>query len=210
MIASAQIRAARGLIGWSQKDLAKATGLSLAAVNNLERNVGAPRVQTLLFVQQALERAGVEFTESSGVRLRGETFEYLHFEGKEALKGQTDDMINHIRPGGYSWIFSSGEELFAKYGKEDDLRYQAHIRANRIDERIIVPQHNKIFLSPPQVYRWLPARAIGTTYWMVYEDRIAWILWGRLRRAIIIHNPILADTYRKQFEFMWDIAKPFR
>jgi transcriptional regulator with XRE-family HTH domain len=210
MIVTPQIRAARGLIGWTQQQLAKATGLSLAAINNLERGIGAPRVQTLHYVQQALERAGVEFTESSGVRLRGEIFEYLHFEGKEALKGQTDDMIAHIPRGGYAWISSSGEELFAKHGKEDDARYQAHARANNIDERIIVPQHNKIFLSPQEVYRWLPARAIGTTYWMVYADRVAWILWGRLRRTIIIHNPALADTYRKQFEFMWDIAKPFR
>lgn len=210
MITTAQIRAARGLIGWTQQDLAKATGLSLAAVNNFERGIGAPRVQTLLYVQQALERAGVEFTESSGVRLRGEVFEYQHFEGKDFVMRQTQDMVTHVKQGGFVWIVSSGEELLLKHDKGADDVYQDHVRRNDINERIIVPQHNKIFLSPVSVYRWLPERAIGLTYWLVYGDRVAWFLWERPRRAIIIHNPALADTYRKQFEFMWDIAKPFK
>jgi len=210
MITITQIRAARSLIDWTQQDLAKATGLSLAAVNNLERGIGMPRMQTLLYVQQALERAGVEFLEGPGVRLRGEAFEYLHFEGKNALKGQTDDIITHVGLGGFVWIFSSGEELFAKYGKEEDRRYQEHLRANKIPERIIVPQGNTIFISRPEVYRWLPERAIGRTYWLVYGDRVAWILWEKPRRSIVIHNPTLAETHRKQFEFMWEVAKPFK
>jgi hypothetical protein len=45
---------------------------------------------------------------------------------------------------------------------------------------------------------------------MVYGDRIAWILWEKPRRAIIIRNPSPAETYRKQFLFMWEIAEPFR
>src|SRR5580704_318389 len=97
MITIQQIRAARSLINWTQQELAKATGLSLAAINNLERGIGMPRVQTLLYVQQALERAGIEFTDGPGLRLRGEVFEYLHFEGKDAVMRQTQDIVLHVK-----------------------------------------------------------------------------------------------------------------
>lgn len=54
-------RAARALIGWTQGQLAGAAGLSLAVVNNVERNVTDPRRSTLEAIQRALEGAGVEF-----------------------------------------------------------------------------------------------------------------------------------------------------
>ncbi len=39
-----QIRAARALLNWTQGDLAKAAKLSLAAVNNLERDASNPSI----------------------------------------------------------------------------------------------------------------------------------------------------------------------
>jgi transcriptional regulator with XRE-family HTH domain len=70
-----QLRAARGLLGWSQSDLAQRAGLSLPTVKRVESGTG-PRVsdeaQTKL--QRALESAGVEFIDENGggpgVRLR--------------------------------------------------------------------------------------------------------------------------------------------
>lgn len=80
MISANQIRAARALIGWTQGQLAGAAGLSLAVVNNVERNVTDPRRSTLEAIQKALEGAGVEFIGErqnspdggAGVRMRRE------------------------------------------------------------------------------------------------------------------------------------------
>ncbi len=73
MIKGNQIRAARALLGWKQSDLAQASGLSLTALNNIERGAADPRVSTLGAIQAALEAAGVEFTDGDapGVRMRG-------------------------------------------------------------------------------------------------------------------------------------------
>jgi transcriptional regulator with XRE-family HTH domain len=74
MIIPPQIRAARSLIGWKQSDLAKACGLSLTAINNIERGAADPRASNLAAIQRALEAAGVEFIAENGggagVRLR--------------------------------------------------------------------------------------------------------------------------------------------
>lgn len=73
VMTASQIRAARALIGAKQSDLARAAGISLATLNNVERGVGDPRTSTLNSIERALETAGVEFaddTVSEGVRLR--------------------------------------------------------------------------------------------------------------------------------------------
>lgn len=60
MITSSQIRAARAIINAKQSELARAAGISLATLNNIERGVGDPRTSTLDAIERALRRAGVE------------------------------------------------------------------------------------------------------------------------------------------------------
>ncbi|MBS7586057.1 helix-turn-helix domain-containing protein [Ancylobacter defluvii] len=75
MISPAQSRAARGLIGWSQTELAQAAGMSLPTVKRFETGTGA-RVSpdAIATMRRALESAGVIFVdengEGPGVRLR--------------------------------------------------------------------------------------------------------------------------------------------
>ncbi len=60
MISAAQIRAGRALINAKQSELAKAAGVALATLNNIERGVGDPRSSTLDAIERALAFAGVE------------------------------------------------------------------------------------------------------------------------------------------------------
>ncbi len=74
MITSAQIRAARGLLDWSRKDLADHSGVSFASMMRLESFDGVPssNVRTLEAVKKAFEEAGIEFigTPQSGAGVR--------------------------------------------------------------------------------------------------------------------------------------------
>jgi ribosome-binding protein aMBF1 (putative translation factor) len=79
LLTAAQIRAARGLLDWSQKDLAEATKLSVQTIKRMEGHRG-PEASTEANVQavhRALESAGVIFLEAksnkdggAGVRLK--------------------------------------------------------------------------------------------------------------------------------------------
>ena len=62
MISSSQIRAARAIINVKQSELAKASGISLATLNNIERGVGDPRSSTLERIERALADAGVHLS----------------------------------------------------------------------------------------------------------------------------------------------------
>ena len=66
MLTPAQCRAARGLIDWSQSDLAQHAGVGIVTIRQLEADVHAPRRATLDVVRRALEAAGVEFIDENG------------------------------------------------------------------------------------------------------------------------------------------------
>jgi DNA-binding XRE family transcriptional regulator len=80
MLTSAQLRAARALLGLNQRRLAEAAGLSLPTIQRMEASDGQVRgnVDSLMKLVEALEMAGVELiAEGSpsggggrGVRLR--------------------------------------------------------------------------------------------------------------------------------------------
>ncbi len=67
MVTIEQLRAARGLLGWSQSDLAARAGLSLPTVKRLEAGFG-PRVsdEARRKLQQAIEAAGIQFIDENG------------------------------------------------------------------------------------------------------------------------------------------------
>lgn len=70
-----QLRAARSLIGWSQAQVAQATGLSVPTIKRAEgQGAVAASDQAIAAIRAALEAAGVEFLPGNGagpgVRLR--------------------------------------------------------------------------------------------------------------------------------------------
>jgi transcriptional regulator with XRE-family HTH domain len=61
MISPPQVRAARGLVGWSQKELAAKAGVALMAVKRLEYGAVVTRDRTYAAIETALSDAGVIF-----------------------------------------------------------------------------------------------------------------------------------------------------
>lgn len=68
VITREMIRAARALVGWSQRELAAASGISEVAIKNIERGATDPRLSTLTAIAEAFDRAGVLFLEAGDVR----------------------------------------------------------------------------------------------------------------------------------------------
>ncbi len=68
MITSDQIRAARALIRWSAEDLASESGVGLSTIRRMESADGVPAAsaRNLASIQEALEKAGVQFVPRNG------------------------------------------------------------------------------------------------------------------------------------------------
>lgn len=86
---AARIRAARAVLGLSQKALAKEAGISQPALNVLERQESSPRLSTIESIESVLRGYGVEFSvDRDGnhtITLRAELVETLvkkHADGE--------------------------------------------------------------------------------------------------------------------------------
>jgi transcriptional regulator with XRE-family HTH domain len=66
MITPSQCRAARGLLDWTQQELADAARIGVATVRLFEGDVGESRHATVAMLRQAFELAGVEFIDENG------------------------------------------------------------------------------------------------------------------------------------------------
>ena len=71
---SPQCRAAKGLLAWTQDELARMAGVSIVTVRNFENEKTTPQRASLDVIRRAIELAGVEFIAENGggvgVRLR--------------------------------------------------------------------------------------------------------------------------------------------
>jgi predicted transcriptional regulator len=67
-LTSEQVRAARAMLRWEQKDLAEASRVSLPSIKRLEGVPGALSAQarTIDAIRDALERGGVQFIAENG------------------------------------------------------------------------------------------------------------------------------------------------
>ena len=67
MITTAQIRAGRGLLKWTQATLAHQSAISAVTLNMIENETVKPRASTLSAIRHALEQAGVQMVEENGI-----------------------------------------------------------------------------------------------------------------------------------------------
>ena len=74
MITPEQCRAGRGLLDWSQQELAKKAEVGVVTIRQVEAGMTEPRKATLTVIRQAFENAGIDFIDENGggpgVRLR--------------------------------------------------------------------------------------------------------------------------------------------
>ena len=94
MIEAAQVRAARALIGWSQRELADAAGLPLSTVDRFETGASdSVPAEAVAKMRAALELAGVAFIPKNGggagVRLsKGSEAKYLGWDDLNAANDE--------------------------------------------------------------------------------------------------------------------------
>jgi transcriptional regulator with XRE-family HTH domain len=66
MITPSQCRAARGLLDWTQQELAEAARIGVATIRLFEGEAAESRHATLAVLRRAFELAGVEFIDENG------------------------------------------------------------------------------------------------------------------------------------------------
>lgn len=207
MITLEQIRAARSLLNWNQEDLAGAAKISKPAIANMERGTAIPRVETLNAITKALEDAGVEFIEGPGVRLRGQTLRVDIFEGNDAIFRLWNDQMQTLKNGGERLMSGVDERTFDFVaGKERFREVLDKFRRNGITSKILILEGDNYFVEPISHYRWIPQNLFNQVPYFIYGDKYAIFIAEPVPRIVLIENKAIANSYRKQFEFIWNNA----
>jgi transcriptional regulator with XRE-family HTH domain len=208
MLTAEQIRAARALLNWTQADLAREARISLPSINSIERGVSSPRIDTLRTIKSALENGGIEFLGQQGVRLHSELFQIQEYQGDDFIEKQNDDLFSCMHgPDDVAMMCGLDEKKFPLYAPDQVLRYDDYQQKTKFTQKILVAKGDTFMLTNLDAYRWISPELLGTIPYLVYKDRFVMIMWES-KRVVIIRSQSIADTFRKQFEFLWEMATP--
>lgn len=207
-ITTAQIRGARGILNWSQQDLAKRTGISATSIGSIENGITTPRENTLTVIRKTFESTGIEFIGMDGVRLR--TGDVKVFKGRDGFIEFYDHLYETlVAHGGEVMVSNVDERLFVKILGDFTRTHIDRITAlGTVSYKILVKEGDTYAIgSNFAEYRWIPHDIFATVPFYVFDDYVGIMMFEGEPSIILLKYPSIADTYRVQFEDMWQRSK---
>lgn len=204
-ITTAQIRGARGILNWSQGDLADRTGISPTSIGNIEKGLSQARESTLTAIQKSFEDSGIEFLGKDGVRIK--TGEVRVFTGREGYLEFFEDVYQTLNiEGGDVYVSNVDERKFVKWHGEmaDYHLHKMTSLRNKVKYKILIQEGDTYYPALDySEYRWIPSQHFTTVPFYVYGKKLGIILFENEPTIILLEYPAVAQAYRLQFEAMW-------
>lgn len=210
-ITTAQIRAARGLLNWTQSELADRTNVSSATIGAIEKGSAHPREETLHNIRLVLEKAGIDFLDDQGVRLR--PLDIQTFTGQKGFFDFYDDIYETLK-------FSPGEVLVSNVDERDFVKWLGNFKQTHIERmenlqgvtyRILINDGDEFTpASSYAKYRWMPHDLFASVPFYIYSNKTAILLFGPEPRIICMNYPEISEAYRVQFEDIWARSAPVK
>lgn len=209
MITIEQCRGARGILGWTQQELADACGLSKTAINNFEKGHSDIKAESIKAIRMAFESGGIDFIGQTGIQKKSENVSFIRgknafyevlLDMQKTLSTQKKDLLI-LNPPNY-------EQRNAPIKLIDEC--QSLIKKNDISVRkIIHPSiepypHN---LEVCRVYEGVEPQLMQSCY--IYDNKIVFELWEGAM-YILVQSQQAADIERQRFEYIWTRSKPYQ
>lgn len=207
-ITTAQIRGARGILNWSQSDLAERTGISATSIGSIENSQSTPRANTLNTIQKAFESAGIEFIGLDGVRTKSGNIKI--FKGQTGLVEFYDDVYQTVQNHQGDILVSNVDErqFIKNLGDFADVHIERmSALKDRISYKILIREgDNYLPGSSYAEYRSIPKDLFASVPFYVYADKLAIMLFDGEITVIALEYASIAQAYRVQFADMWQRA----
>jgi transcriptional regulator with XRE-family HTH domain len=209
-ITSRQIRAARGLVGWTQSDLAEAAGVSRSTIAAIEKETGKsnPTAEIIDRIRKVLENSEVEFLPQEGVRVRHPTI--YEDDQPDANRRLLEDIYNVSS----QFKFDTGLSDILIYGlrEEDAERSVGHYVTEHVErlklgglrEKILCGPDTRTFIAPRSSYRRLSKLDSSISPIHIYGDKIAIVHWRPKEFVVSIESRPIANAARAMFYELWD------
>ncbi len=211
-IHAVQIKAARAILDWSREDLARLTGLSVNTIRNLETGHISPRGSTVDVIRQAVEDAGLEFTDDEGIKRRKK--DIAVFQGADSCDVFFEDMLQSIKrkDDGVIAVLASQEMMALSLGagegrnpeRLEDLAAFTDVRC------LLAEAGEPLDCLSAFAFRTVPKHLANPAFYYVYDGKHALVLReGRHDfRFVVFRSSAHAQSYRDHFNALWDLSAP--
>lgn len=207
-ISAQQIKAARAMLDWTQKDLARLSGISLPTIATIETATANPRAETLTVLRATFENHEIDFLDDPGVRIRREPFGVKVLTGREGIfKVWKDIEETYVAGGELLLAYLNDREWQPLVEKELEPMLQRRKKLS-ITVRVLVREREDVFHPQFNNCRIIPPSAFAQVPYYVYGNKVAVMKIINPVRIILIENPLVADSFRQQFNFQWEMGQP--
>lgn len=207
-ITTAQIRGARGILNWSQQDLAHRTGISATSIGSIENGQTTPRSSTLETIKSTFERNGIEFLGLQGVRERDSTL--LTYEGTPGIQAFFNDVYETVKAvGGEICLFNGMPQKLIQWLGEDFYKMHAE-RMDAISKtftfKIVIEEGDDQFIARSFAeYRWFPKERFNDRTLYCYGDKLAFLSFPKDSvRILVMQQGDIAASFRELFNIAWE------
>lgn len=207
-ITTAQIRGARGILNWSQQDLAQKTGISATSIGSIENAQTTPRQSTLETIKSTFERNGIEFLGLEGVRIRDNTM--LSYEGVTGIQAFFDDVYETVKKDGGEICLFNGvpHKLIEWLGNDFYIMHaeRMNVLRDNFDFKIIVEEGDDQFIAKGFAqYKWFPKDRFNDRTLYCYGDKLAFLNFSKDKvRIVVMQQAEIAASFRELFKIAWD------
>lgn len=141
-------------------------------------------------------------------KLKKEETKVELYRGKRVYRILLKDMISSLKKNEEAYLIGIDEDILIKEVEPIYLKqYLNTIKSKSIKERIIIKTGGKKLKDSNLQYKEIDEKYIGKTAQIIYNNKIAIFILGTPYYLIIIENKEVSETYKKQFNILWNTAK---
>jgi HTH-type transcriptional regulator, sugar sensing transcriptional regulator len=132
------------------------------------------------------------------------------YKGKNVLRIALRDIINELKESKNREVLCTAVDESVPFSSQETIveQYERDMIHYKIKEKVIIKEGARgIFKKGTSKYKKVPSKFYNENPIQIYGDNVQMIVWGNPDYLVIMRNKGVADSYRKQFELMWSVAK---
>lgn len=132
------------------------------------------------------------------------------YSGKKVVRViQKDILKTLLETGGESLVIGVDEKRFMEADPIIMNQFFNQMNKNKLKERVLVREGDNYLPAHRNsaTYKFLPKEFFEPTSTFIYGDKVAIVVFGEPLHGLIIDSKTISNTYRKQFELLWKLAK---
>ena len=131
------------------------------------------------------------------------------YKGENVLRIALRDIIDNLKNSKERLVLCTAvdESIPTEKNKIIVNQYERDLIHYKIKEKVIIKEGTKGSFIKSSTYKKIPENFFNENPIQIYGENVQILTFGNPNNLIIIRNKDVANSYRKQFELMWSVAK---